>query len=386
VTIAHSPNIVFRPALEMRKGGLVLGADVTFNDIILSFSNANHVAIFANGYTLEMNNVSYSSNARVIQIAGGSLYNISGNSLLSPKSGNHSHIIISGKDSRFGNIYAGSINGGFTGNVDIEINGVSGSSISNIYSCGAKEGYYNSENFLDPYNEPDEPIANPFSYHVTGNILIDLTDSAICSIDGQTGGANNASLTVSSKYRYESDLNNIGNITVKSGTFAPSKLNNDVNINIQDDGILDMSSIPNCNIHDFNGNNGILILNESGCLTVNGLCQGSAELRTPSGSRDTSGIAVYDHLYIKTAGNAEFTFNPYSTQADMKLDKTNDGWKTSVRSESEEKIVLKNFDIVSPVVTTSKSLINGHVDSKNTVVEFSPEFTEDTTVLSYQKL
>lgn len=377
VTITGAPNIAFRPALEMRKGGLVLGANVKFSNIVLSFPNANHAAVYANGYTLVLDNVSYSQSANVIQLAGGSLYNISGQSL-SPASGDHSRIVISGKDTLFGNIYAGSINGIFAGDVDIEISGIPGSSVGNIYSCGAKEGYYNSDNFLDPYNAPDAPVANPSVYPVTGNVSIDLNDSSIRSIEGKTGGADNASLTVSSKYRHENDLSNIGNITVKSGTFAPRTVNDDVNVNIQAEGILDMSSISNCAVNNFYCDDGILILNKNGCLTVNGSCRGSAELRTPAGSRDTSGIAVYDHMYIKTAGDAEFTFNPYSTQTDMTLNKTKDGWRTSVQPEYTEKVVLKNFDIVSPVIVTSKSQINGYAGA-NTVVEFNAEFTEDTT-------
>ena len=63
-----------------------------------------------------------------------------------------------------------------------------------------------------------------------------------------------------------------------------------------------------------------------------------------SGGVNSSGIAEYDRLYIKTSkGDGSFTFNPYATQSDMTLDKTVDGFKTS--SKTEEAVVLKSFGI-----------------------------------------
>lgn len=48
VTIIPCPDMAYRPSMEIRKGGLVLGANVTFRNIVLSFSNARYAAIFAN--------------------------------------------------------------------------------------------------------------------------------------------------------------------------------------------------------------------------------------------------------------------------------------------------------------------------------------------------
>ena len=51
-----------------------------------------------------------------------------------------------------------------------------------VYSCGAKEGYYNSDNFLDPNNEPTAPTAGSTVYGVTGNVNINLSNSSICEM------------------------------------------------------------------------------------------------------------------------------------------------------------------------------------------------------------
>ena len=82
---------------------------------------------------------------------------------------------------------------------------------------------------------------------------------------------------------------------------------------------------------------------KDGLLTVNGTLSGVTEFQT-SGGVNSSGIAEYDRLYIKTSkGDGSFTFNPYATQSDMTLDKTVDGFKTS--SKTEEAVVLKSFGI-----------------------------------------
>ena len=78
-------------------------------------------------------------------------------------------------------------------------------------------------------------------------------------------------------------------------------------------------------------------------LTVNGTLSGVTEFQT-SGGVNSSGIAEYDRLYIKTSkGDGSFTFNPYATQSDMTLDKTVGGFKTSTKTK--EAVVLKSFGI-----------------------------------------
>ena len=96
-------------------------------------------------------------------------------------------------------------------------------------------------------------------------------------------------------------------------------------------------------------------------LTVNGTLSGVTEFQT-SGGVNSSGIAEYDRLYIKTSkGDGSFTFNPYATQSDMTLDKTVDGFKTS--SKTEEAVVLKSFGITgSEFNDTSLEVNQGYFD------------------------
>ena len=346
------------PEISIRKAGVVLGGNVSFKNVVLSLVNGNHALIAANGYTLTLDNVTYFQNTREVHIVGGTLYDKNGVSL-SPTVGEKSKIVLNGNKTHFGNIYAGSINGSFDKDVEIDINGVTGKNIGKVYSCGAKEGYYNSDNFLDPNNEPTAPTAGSAVYGVTGNVNINLSNSSICEIDGDCGSGR-ANVSVVTEYQYSSAMKNIGLLTVDSGMIELTEINDDVNVKINSNGILDMSNLGECSVNDFYGG-GTLVLAKDGLLTVNGTLSGVTEFQT-SGGVNSSGIAEYDRLYIKTSkGDGSFTFNPYATQSDMTLDKTVDGFKTS--SKTEEAVVLKSFGITgSEFNDTSLEVNQGYFD------------------------
>lgn len=328
------------PEISIRKAGVVLGGNVSFENVVLSLANGNHALIAANGYTLTLDNVTYSQNTREVHIVGGTLYDKSGVSL-SPTVGEKSKIVLSGEKTNFGNIYAGSINGSFDKDVEINIDGVTGKNIGKVYSCGAEEGYYNSDNFLDPNNEPTAPTADSTMYGVTGDVNINLSNSSLYEIDGDCGNGR-ANVSVVTEYPYSCAMKNIGLLTVDSGTLELTEINDDVNVKVNSSGILDMSNLGECSVNDFYGG-GKLVLAKDGLLTINGTLSGVTEFQT-SGGVNSSGIAEYDRLYIKTSkGDGSFTFNPYATQSDMTLDKTEDGFKTS--SQTEEDVVLKSFEI-----------------------------------------
>ena len=346
------------PEISIRKAGVVLGGNVSFKNVVLSLVNGNHALIAANGYTLTLDNVTYFQNTREVHIVGGTLYDKNGVSL-SPTVGEKSKIVLSGNKTHFGNIYAGSINGSFDKDVEIDINGVTGKNIGKVYSCGAKEGYYNSDNFLDPNNEPTAPTAGSTVYGVTGNVNINLSNSSICEIDGDCGSGR-ANVSVVTEYQYSSAMKNIGLLTVDSGMLELTEINDDVNVKINSNGILDMSNLGECSVNDFYGG-GTLVLAKDGLLTVNGTLSSVTEFQT-SGGVNSSGIAEYDRLYIKTSkGDGSFTFNPYATQSHMTLDKTVDGFKTS--SKTEESVVLKSFGITgSEFNDTSLEVNQGYFD------------------------
>lgn len=168
-------------------------------------------------------------------------------------------------------------------------------------------------------------------------------------------GSGRANVSVVTEYQYSSAMKNIGLLTVDSGMLELTEINDDVNVKINSNGILDMSNLGECSVNDFYGG-GTLVLAKDGLLTVNGTLSGVTEFQT-SGGVNSSGIAEYDRLYIKTSkGDGSFTFNPYATQSDMTLDKTVDGFKTS--SKTEEDVVLKSFEITGSEFKDTSFTVN----------------------------
>ena len=188
---------------------------------------------------------------------------------------------------------------------------------------------------------------------------INLSNSPICEIDGDCGSGR-ANVSVVTEYQYSSAMKNIGLLTVDSGMIELTEINDDVNVKINSNGILDMSNLGECSVNDFYGG-GTLVLAKDGLLTVNGTLSGVTEFQT-SGGVNSSGIAEYDRLYIKTSkGDGSFTFNPYATQSDMTLDKTVGGFKTSTKTK--EAVVLKSFGITgSEFNDTSLEVNQGYFD------------------------
>lgn len=369
ITIAAAPNMGLRPVISCRRAGMILGADVEFRNIVLSFANGFRPIICANGYTLTLDNTSCDSQmTRLIHLAGGGMNRYSGLA-----SGQHSHIIVKGEKTLFGNIYAGSINGAFDKSVDITIENVSGQNIGDIYSCGAKEGYYDDENFMDPDNEPDFPEADHEKYQVNGRVFVELNNTGVKNVYGAAGGNGKTEVCVSTEFLYSCSLNDIESVTLKKGAFEPSFINNGANVSVCKDAVFHITDIKDLIVNDFHGG-GILVMDYSGMLTINGECTGETEFRTDGGGLYNSYLVQPERMYIKTAaGDGSFTFNPYNTQKGMTLDKCDDGWYTSEQPENEAD-VLKDFKFKNDVVFITESEINnGGVN-----IDVISEFTESS--------
>ena len=181
--------------LYLRSGGIVLGADVTFTDVNLSFANCVRNAIMANGYTLTLNNVSSEASTRRIHLLCGGLTGDVKFTDPIPQPGNNGRIIIQGSTS-LGNLYAGSLSGdgqpnGFSGNAEIVIaNGATGK-MGDIYASGALETYIPPNSWFDQ-TEPAPPSADPEQFSVSGKVNIQLYNTSVLSVNGDTGIPGNA--------------------------------------------------------------------------------------------------------------------------------------------------------------------------------------------------
>ena len=94
-------NVIIRGSqgieLSLRRSGIILGADVVFEDIAFNFTTSTRNAIIANGHTLTLNNVKTADNAYSFNLFCGGLLTSSYESFDLPETGNDGQIIKIGR-------------------------------------------------------------------------------------------------------------------------------------------------------------------------------------------------------------------------------------------------------------------------------------------------
>lgn len=329
--------------LTTRVAGIILGADVTFENIELNVTNRYHDQIFANGHTLTLNNVTRAQGSRLVDIVAGGLY--SNNTQISTATpGNNGKIIIQGKCA-FGNIYAGSINGNFSGTSSIDIGNIAANSLlGNIYSCGADETPIGDDFFNQ--EEPPAPTPNPHAYKVTGKVNVTINKAPVQTIDG-TGAGNGTDVFCNAEYAssYHSFLN-ITKLTV-GGKLRPKALTapegKRPDLSVPSNGILNLTDLKNIEVKDFIGG-GRLLIDKSSTLSIFGTATGTSVFETEyyKGQNSHSGIVTINHVYIKagSTSSATFTFDPYPTQTDLILQRQANGDWMIIRYSSSSAVTF----------------------------------------------
>lgn len=110
------------PTLSVWAGGILLGADVTMKNFKITHSNLENVGIFANGYTLQLENV-VSTGVRLVDVYTGNRVD------RTVTSGQTGTVRVSGVNTVLGNIYAGNYSPStgsvtpWTGGSDISVEG-----------------------------------------------------------------------------------------------------------------------------------------------------------------------------------------------------------------------------------------------------------------------
>ncbi|MEY8427247.1 InlB B-repeat-containing protein [Lachnospiraceae bacterium 46-15] len=336
-----------RAKLYSRAAGIVLGADVTFRNIKFAAAQPYHAQIFANGHRLSLINVSREAGHRLLDVVAGSLYDTRG-VRLGPEPGDLGEVIIQGKQSEFGNIYAGSINGRFDSNVSISVQDVSSTKLGEMYGCGAHEAVFDRDNWFDT-SEPPAPEADAAAYPVTGNVDFSLERVFVRKVDG-SGAEGGARVTFSTEYMEDNlMLLNIVALTVKKGVLKPRTLTaayaGKINMTIEESGTLDLSAAGNIKAHDFIGG-GKLVLDKGGVLKIEGNVTGRTAFETSGGINGCSGIALENHTYIEvpTQVYGTFSYVPYPTQSDFQFLRQEDGsWKMLKDPEAALRLTIVYF-------------------------------------------
>lgn len=359
VTIKGNGNVFL-----VRAAGLVLTADVTFEDVVLSFGNRYHDAIFANGHTLTLKNVICEEGTRRVDIFCGGLY-MNGRAVA--PSGNSGKIIINNGGQNFGNIYAGAMNGDFNGDVDIELSNLNYSSEMTVNVSGADETYVNVDDFFN-LEEPAPPTVNP-NHSISGNVNITMSGTNIKYINGvslSASGTSNLAINTNGKYNGVLEVENIDAITVKGGgVFAPAKLTGGTTVNLTGGSALDLSAISNPVVSKLvsEGNNNKLVLGRTRYLEISESVQGNFIFETESGYNGHSGMAEYDFAYIRVRSgatvNGSFSYTCIPG-LEMTLDKITNyntypvAWKTSEASECHP-FAINGLHILNPVIAMTVS-------------------------------
>lgn len=326
-----------KATLNSRAAGIVLGADVTFENIEMNVTNKQYAQIFANGHSLTLKNVTRVPGTRLLHIvAGGLALNESG----LPDVGQSGRVTIQGK-CEFGNIYAGSINDAFWGDSSIHIENITADSkLGNIYAGGADAAIVSGDWFGG--EEPPAPQPNPQAYGVIGKVDVLLGGAPVMAVDGE-GAQDGTEVVCKSEYArgYHSFLN-VSKLTVQ-GELRPKQLTalagKGLDLSVQSEGVLNLTDKGDLEINNFAGG-GRLVLNTNAVMTVYGKVTGSTVFETEKykGNNSYSGIVTENHVYIKTAPDSEgvFTFEPYPTQEKLQLKKQTDGgWKIVGQEESK---------------------------------------------------
>ena len=358
--------------LSVRRAGLLLEADVKFQDISLQWINNCYDAVFANGYTLTMENVSCTS--RQVDLFGGNLYVIGQadgevvSTAYSQNSGEHGKIIICGTNSGFGNIYAGSMNGSFAQPVsislgsDIQSGGTRG---TEIYASGAMQGLYNSEDwfsFAQP--APPAPDANgdgSVDYPVLGAVSIEVSTNAPTVVDGETGGETNAAVTFRGEeaVSYRLSMRRVDTLHAVSDVLQPAALNEDVNLSIAAGAELNLSRVieddGSFTVGSFTGGesveqSGILAMDWADCLEITGNVSGVTHLQTTAQrlSQETSGKVLIGHTYLVTPEDTPesvFSFTPHEEQSEVQLTREGTNWTASLDGFTAPQVKPVSFEI-----------------------------------------
>lgn len=350
--------------LKIGTGGILLGADVTFRNINLSFDSSIRNAIIANGHTLTLENVTCGNYC--FNLFCGGLIDSNNEGFPNAPSGQEGTVIIKGKTGLqnydylgSGNIYAGNLTMGgmneehngmadngpknvFNGNAVIRIeDSLSSTALGKIYACGAQQRI--------PVSAAGGKITlpNPDDYTVDGTVSI---YGKVPDVNG--AGAGEVFVTYSGGENLaEQTFTGLSRLTVAKGNLslkAGSSLK-DAAVSIMEGGKLNIKNLGNTEVAAFQGG-GLLVLGELQTLTITGEVQGTASVaidETNYNHTESTKAPIKEHAYIQAPKSKDTAFRllPYNTQPNTILSRDDLGvWTVIETSEEENRLESVQFE------------------------------------------
>lgn len=356
-------------------GGIVLDADVTFQNISLSFSSNVRNAIVANGHTLTLENVTCENSS--FNLFCGGLINSNNENFAVPAPGGTGTIRINGKTSLqnkdtygSGNIYAGNL---CMGGMNASTNGpdnngpantFSGDSViiiedcqdvGSVYACGAQQRI--------PVGQESGKVTlpNATDYTVSGSVTV---SGKVPNVSGAGSQATNV------VYRGDGNLasrvfSDISSLSVESGNLEltnGSSFRDGNTVSVASGAKLNLKNLAGSTLEigDFNGG-GFLILAKQQTLPITGTVTGTTAVAIGDVNYDNTQSSVIPEAgrtYIQAPDSQDGAFQllPYATQPDMTLVRDNNGnWTASNGSSDGDKIKDFSFDDTEISVETGGS-------------------------------
>lgn len=345
-------------SLNLRAGGILLAADVIFEDLELAFPNRVRNAIMANGHTLTLRNVtrSKSANNDVHLFCGG----VTGLTVNAP-SGNHGNIIIENCP-EMGNIYAGSISTDGKENlssIPATVTMIGTSKAGEFYGCGALETYIPDDEMINPGFEVDPPTPSTEYFRVTGDVTFNLYYTSTSMVDGTTGGGKNAAVTYTANGSLNDGLTlkNLSSLTVGSGgNLTPTADSSLVNtaLVVPASSILNLTKLTSLEFAGLQGG-GDLVLGTEQTLTIGGSVSETTRIGIGgiqnNASKDVPKIG-YTYVYAPQSVDGNFELICPNTKPNLKLVRDNNGnWTVSDGSSGAD--LVRDFVFTDTNITIS---------------------------------
>ena len=362
-------------SIVIRRGGVLLGADVTFSNVTVNFTSNIRNAMIANGHTLTLENVTAEGKTVDNVPYQNMSFNLFCGTLIPkkeqfgdaetfdvPEPGDTGRIVIKGATSLQnvntygpGNIYAGSLctggldgphNGAdangpgnqFEGNAEIVIEGAkSSTALGTIYACGAQQRI--------PVGAQSGKVMlpNPDTYTVKGTVTI---RGKVPDVAG--AGAGNTSVVYNGGNNQATQTwTGLSSLTIEAGNVMPkpgSSLREGADLAVADGATLNITDMGSpLTVNNFTGG-GSLILGKSQQLYINGNVEGTTAVGV--GNSSTTKPSE-DHIYIQADKSTDNSFEliPYSAKPELVLKRQSDGSWMIIESEEVEKPKLRNFTI-----------------------------------------
>lgn len=375
ITIATEPNANDRGAISTRSAGIVLGADVVFSNIDIGLASAYHNAICANGYSLTLDNVGRYTGHRIANIFAGGMASVDG-TLYAPM-GDHASVTISGENSEYDGVFAGGLNCGYDGDVNINITGNSSMKLGESYSCGAVEAYVDRNDWFN-FESPATPI--PYKNFAVNSVTWNINQGKSKLISGLGANVSTVNFYANINARESTvSFDNITNLNIISGVVEPVNIENIGNVGISNGATLDLQNTDEFSCYNYTSN-GILVLAQDSFFTINGAVSGTTEFQTANGYNGMSGTVIDGHTYINAPNSNKdsFVFNANYGQEDYTLDFDNGLWIAHSNSTPSD-----NFVTSIAFGEDEMTFTDGEVNSYFCSIPIMIESTEDDDASYY---